>query len=36
VRFRDKTINPIHYFNKDMSPEAYIDLMNQLENNGGK
>lgn len=31
VRFRNKTVNPIHYFNKDMSPEAYIDLMQQLE-----
>lgn len=31
VRFRDKTVNPIHYFNKDMSPEAYMDLMNQLD-----
>lgn len=33
VRFRDKTVNPIHYFNKDMSPEAYVDLMKQLEEN---
>lgn len=31
VRFRNKTVNPIHYFNKDMSPEAYVDLMQQLE-----
>ena len=31
VRFRDKTVNPIHYFNKDMSPESYVDLMKQLE-----
>lgn len=31
VRFRDNTVNPIHYFNKDMSPEAYINLMEQLE-----
>ena len=31
VRFRDHTVNPIHYFNKDMSPETYIDLMQQLE-----
>lgn len=31
VRFRNKTVNPIHYFNKDMSPEAYIDLMQQLD-----
>lgn len=31
VRFRDNTVNPIHYFNKDMSPEAYIDLMEQLD-----
>jgi murein DD-endopeptidase MepM/ murein hydrolase activator NlpD len=31
VRFRNKTVNPIHYFNKDMSPEAYLDLMQQLD-----
>lgn len=31
VRFRNQTVNPIHYFNKDMSPEAYLDLMQQLE-----
>lgn len=31
VRFRDKTVNPIHYFNKDISPESYIELMDQLE-----
>lgn len=31
VRYRDNTVNPIHYFNKDMSEEAYIDLMNQLD-----
>lgn len=31
VRFRDHTVNPIHYFNKDISPETYIDLMQQLE-----
>ena len=31
VRFRDNTVNPIHYFNKDMSPEAYIELMKQIE-----
>lgn len=30
VRFRDNTVNPIHYFNKDMTPEAYIELMEQL------
>lgn len=36
VRFRDKTINPIHYFNKDMSPEAYVDLMKQLEETTNK
>jgi murein DD-endopeptidase MepM/ murein hydrolase activator NlpD len=36
VRFRDKTINPIHYFNKDMSPEAYVDLMKQLEDTSNK
>lgn len=31
VRFRDNTVNPIHYFNKDMSPEAYVELMQQIE-----
>lgn len=31
VRFRDNTVNPIHYFNKDMSPEAYKTLMEQLD-----
>ena len=31
VRFRDNTVNPIHYFNKDMSPEAYVELMEQIE-----
>ena len=31
VRFRDHTVNPIHYFNKDISPETYLDLMKQLE-----
>lgn len=31
VRFRNKTVNPIHYFNKDMSPESYLNLMQQLE-----
>lgn len=31
VRYRDNTVNPIYYFNKDMSPEAYIELMEQLE-----
>ena len=36
VRFRDHTVNPIHYFNKDMSPETYIDLMQQLEVSGEK
>lgn len=30
VRYRNNTVNPIHYFNKDMTPEAYIDLMEQL------
>lgn len=30
VRFRDNTVNPIHYFNKDMTPEAYVELMEQL------
>ena len=36
VRFRDNTVNPIHYFNKDMSPEAYIELMNQIEESSAK
>ena len=31
VRYRGNTVNPIHYFNKDMSPEAYVELMNQIE-----
>lgn len=31
VRFRGNTVNPIHYFNKDMSPEAYKALMEQLD-----
>jgi murein DD-endopeptidase MepM/ murein hydrolase activator NlpD len=31
VRFRGNTVNPIHYFNKDMSPESYMELMKQLE-----
>lgn len=30
VRYRNNTVNPIHYFNKDMTPESYIDLMEQL------
>ena len=36
VRFRNNTVNPIHYFNKDMSPEAYIELMNQIEESTSK
>ena len=31
VRFRNQTVNPIHYFNKDISPESYLELMQQLE-----
>ena len=31
VRFRDNTINPVHYFNKDISPESYMELMKQLD-----
>ncbi|MDE7129448.1 MAG: M23 family metallopeptidase, partial [Alistipes sp.] len=30
VRYMGSTVNPINYFNKDMSPEAYIDLVQQL------
>lgn len=36
VRFRDNTVNPIHYFNKDMSPESYIELMEQIEESTAK
>ena len=36
VRFRDNTVNPIHYFNKDMSPEAYVELMSQIEESSEK
>lgn len=36
VRFRNQTVNPLHYFNKDMSPEAYINLMEQLKVNNDK
>ncbi|MBO5831935.1 MAG: M23 family metallopeptidase [Alistipes sp.] len=31
VCFRGYTTNPIHYFNKDVSPESYIELMKQIE-----
>ena len=31
VRYRDNTVNPINYFNKDMSAEAYEELMEQVE-----
>lgn len=31
VRYRGNTVNPIYYFNKDMSPESYLELMEQLE-----
>lgn len=30
VRYMGATVNPINYFNKDMTPEAYIDLVQQL------
>jgi murein DD-endopeptidase MepM/ murein hydrolase activator NlpD len=36
VRFRNKTVNPIHYFNKDMSPESYVELMKQIEESMNK
>jgi len=31
VRYRDNTVNPINYFNQDMSAEAYKELMEQVE-----
>jgi murein DD-endopeptidase MepM/ murein hydrolase activator NlpD len=31
VRYRDNTVNPIHFFNKDMSAESYKELMEQIE-----
>ena len=31
VRYRENTVNPINYFNAEMSEEAYIDLVNQLD-----
>lgn len=31
VRYRENTVNPINYFNKDMSAEAYKELMEQVE-----
>lgn len=31
VRYRDNTVNPIHFFNKDMSAESYKEIMEQLE-----
>ena len=31
VRFRNQTVNPIHYFNKDLSPESYLKLMEELK-----
>ena len=36
VRYRNNTVNPIHYFNKDMTPEAYIELMEQLNSSTEK
>lgn len=30
VRYMGATVNPINYFNKDMSAEAYVDLVRQL------
>ncbi len=30
VMYMDNTVNPINYFNKDITSEAYIDLMQQL------
>ena len=31
VRYRENTVNPIHFFNKDMSAESYKEIMEQLE-----
>ena len=40
VRYRASTVNPVNYFNKEMTNESYIDLMNQLDlaldNNGNE
>jgi murein DD-endopeptidase MepM/ murein hydrolase activator NlpD len=36
VCFRGNTTNPIHYFNKDMSPESYVELMKQIEESMNK
>ena len=31
VRYRENSVNPIHFFNKDMSAESYKELMEQIE-----
>lgn len=31
VRYRESTVNPIHFFNKDMSAESYKEIQEQLE-----
>ena len=36
VRYRENTVNPINYFNAEMSEEAYVELMSQLDANTAK
>ena len=31
VRYRNTPVNPVHYFDKDMSEERYLQIMEQLE-----
>ena len=31
VRYRSAPVNPVHYFDKDMSEERYVQIMEQLE-----
>ena len=31
VRYRNNPVNPVHYFDKDMSEESYKELMEQIE-----
>lgn len=31
VRYRENSVNPIHFFNKDMTAESYKEVMEQIE-----
>lgn len=31
VRYRNNPVNPVHYFDKDMSEEKYLEIMEQIE-----